>query len=244
MPEENKDAGSPSIRPADPQQADRLHRFAHDLRNRLSAIQQILQLLHGTPEGIEPSELLEFGEQQYFKAMREVEALQDDFSVDRTYRLSDPVPVDLVPTLAESIRSMAHRFERKAQTVQFDKDGSFIVNGDPRILADVVSALLSNASKFSPNGSVIRVTMDAQGGMLNLSISDNGVGLDEEDAGMIFQRYAWLKSRSTDGEAQGRSTLARSREQARAHGGDLNVHSNGPGEGCTFTLQLPLSSRS
>ncbi len=239
MPVGSKNDTSGAMRNADEQQAERLHRFAHDLRNRLAAIQQVLHLVQDPPEGMGPGELMEFGEQQYFKAMRDVEDLLDEFSVDRTYRLTEPGQVDLAGIVPGAIRTMDHRTKRKEQRVLFTGKGEFSVRGDPRILTELVSALLSNASKFSPKGGPITIHLTRSSGMIKLSVRDEGIGLDEADSSMVFHRYAWLKGKSTDGEAQGRSTLARAREWAKAHGGELSVHSSGIGKGTTFTLDLP-----
>ncbi|HRF81180.1 MAG TPA: hypothetical protein PL070_13970, partial [Flavobacteriales bacterium] len=69
---------------------------------------------------------------------------------------------------------------------------------------------------------------------------DHGVGLSQADLEQAFVRFAWLESRPTGNESQGRGTLARARDWATAHGGSLSVKSKGEGAGCTFTLQLPV----
>jgi signal transduction histidine kinase len=112
------------------------------------------------------------------------------------------------------------------------------VLGHEEQLVELISALLSNASKFSAAGSTIHVSLRQVDGGVILQIRDEGVGLTPGDLGMVFHRYAWLSSRSTAGEAQGRSTLARARQWARAMGGDLDATSEGPGRGCTFTVTL------
>ncbi|MBK9514013.1 MAG: sensor histidine kinase [Flavobacteriales bacterium] len=98
--------------------------------------------------------------------------------------------------------------------------------------------MISNASKFAAAGATIHVRAEQMGRSIRLSVTDPGVGLLPADLDMVFVRYAWLSSRSTAGEAQGRSTLARARQWAQAMKGDLSVHSDGPGTGSTFTLEL------
>ncbi len=224
---------------ADPSQADRLHHFAHDLRNRLAAIQQVLQQFKASGAD-DTDELATFGEQQYFKAMRSTEELLDDMGVERGIIISSRTPIDLGELVNKAIGGIAHRLERKQQTLETALPAGVVVNGDAHWLHELVNALLTNASKFSGPDSVIQVKLERTGNMAVLSIRDHGVGLSPGDLEQLFVRYAWLESRSTNGEAQGRSTLGRARQWTEAHGGQLTAASEGPGKGSTFSLSLPL----
>jgi len=225
---------------ASAEQAERLHRFAHDLRNRLAAMQQaIAQMADAKAE--ERAELIAFAEEQYFKAMRGSEQLLDDLAVDRAPVIRDPQPVMLNEVAQRAINALAHRFERKKQRVDADLSTSITVQGDARMLEDLICALLSNASKFSAEGKSIAISLAREEDNAVLSVVDHGIGLDADDLAQVFTRYAVLKGRSTNGEAQGRSTLARARQWAAAHGGTLEAHSGGAGTGAAFTLRVPLS---
>jgi signal transduction histidine kinase len=231
----------PSPAPLDPALADRLHRFAHDIRNRLAGMQQVMQHLSDEGAGMDRTELVTFGEQQFFKALRQVEDLLDDLGVDRTPLPGTVTDVHLAPVVRTAINGLQHRFGRKDQHVESDLDEGIHVPGNADHLDRMVSALLSNASKFSPAGSPIHVRLRRDGDHAVLTVQDEGVGLTAADLDQVFVRYAWLQSRPTDGEAQGRSTLARIRDMARAHGGELTAASAGPGHGSTFTLRLPTA---
>jgi signal transduction histidine kinase len=224
---------------ATPDQSDRLHRFAHDLRNRLAAIQQAIMQLHEAPEA-DRGELIHFAEQQYFKAMRSTEELLDDFSIDRGMGSLKLGPVDLSGLVSEAIGRQRHRIERKGQSIQLDMEPGVRALGDPHWLDQLVTALVSNASKFSAHGSRIRVSLRCEDGSAILNVEDEGIGMDAEDLEQVFTRYAVLKGRSTAGEAQGRSTLARARQWAEAHGGSLRAFSSGTGQGSRFALSIPL----
>lgn len=225
---------------ASPEQAERLHRFAHDLRNRLAAIQQVLEQLKDG--GTEPSnvELLSFAEQQYFKAMRTTEELLDDLAVERGIVISERGAVDLNALVMRCVASMQHRFDRKQQQVTADIAAQLEVQGDAHWMDQLVCALLSNASKFTRANGHISVALSKQDGRAVITVSDDGVGLSAEDLAHVFERFAWLSSRSTAGEAQGRSTLGRAHQWATAMGGDLTASSAGQGKGSSFVLRLPL----
>lgn len=222
------------------EQAERAHRFAHDLRNRLAAIQQVLQQLRSGPDPNSGTDLIEFAEQQYFKAMRLTEEFMDDLEVERgvgQLQLSD---VDLSELTRIAITRLQHRFDRKQQNVLASLEDNAVVRCDPHWIGELISALLGNASKFTPRGGKVSVTVGKQDGHAIVEVIDSGVGLSSADLNDIFTRYAWLESQSTDGEAQGRATLGRARQWADAHGGILSASSAGPGQGSAFVLRLPI----
>jgi signal transduction histidine kinase len=224
---------------ASTEQAERLHRFAHDLRNRLAAMQQALAQM-ADAQAEERGQLTSFAEQQYFKAMRSTEELLDDFAIDRMPIVGEQRLLRLDELVRKAVAALEHRFSRKQQHVDADKLQVIEVRGDERMLLDLVSALLSNASKFSESGTTISLSLFQEEDAANLVVSDQGIGLDAEDLAQVFTRYAMLKGRTTAGEAQGRSTLARARQWAEAHHGSLTAKSEGLGKGCAFLLRLPL----
>lgn len=223
---------------ASPAQAERLHCFAHDLRNRLAGMQQVLRMM-ATPEpGQEATELTEFAELQFFKAMRCVEELLDDMGVERGTPTLNTCGVDLTATVDQAVQQLEHRFNRKQQRVELNVPSRCPTLAEPVHLERIVSALLSNASKFSALGATIRVEVAHSDGDVLLHVQDQGVGLSAKDLEQVFVRYAMLSSRSTAGEEQGRSTLSRARQWAHAMGGHLSAESQGSGQGSTFTLRL------
>lgn len=225
---------------ASAEQADRLHTFSHDLRNRLIGLQQVLERLKDPDSAEEREELVEYGEQQYFKALREVERLMDDLQVQRGVAVPDLSTFDLGALVQERLDMLRFRFERKGQLLELDLQDPVPVQADPRMIGDVLDALLSNASKFAPASSTIALRLRSEGPQVEFTVADHGVGLSVQDLEQVFVRFAWLSSRPTGGESQGRGTLARARDQAIAHGGTLTAASAGEGHGCTFTLRLPV----
>ena len=224
---------------ASAEQAERLHGFSHDLRNRLIGLQQVLERFKEDTTAEERDELLLYGEQQYFKALREVESLMDDLQVARGGIRPEFQSVDLNALVMERAELLRFRYERKGQQLLLDLDASLTIDSDPRVLADLMDALLSNASKFSPTGSTIEVRLRSGDDGIILEVQDPGVGLSTEDLARVFERFAWLESRPTAGESQGRGTLARAKGWARVLNGELRASSPGAGRGCTFRLELP-----
>lgn len=225
---------------AAPEQAERLHRFAHDIRNRLTGLREVLRQLGQPAPDIDTAQLTTFGEQQFFKALREVESLLDDLRVERGVGPLNNATLDPAQLVERALADMRHRFAKKDQSVTTALASGLSINGDERCLTELIAALLSNASKFSPRGSEVQLTLESADGNAILRVQDHGVGLRAGDLEQLFVRYAWLHSLSTEGEAQGRSTLARAAQWAEAHGGTICAESAGVGQGCTFILTVPL----
>jgi signal transduction histidine kinase len=230
----------PAFRPDDKAGRDeRLHQFAHALKNRMGALWQAAVMLHDLPEGPERRQLLELAERNYFGGAGELEHLLDDFGVARGVAQLSPEPVDLAGLVEECIRNNAFRTVKKEQQAIFRPEGRPMVQADRNVMRQLLEALLSNASKFTPAGGCIEATLAEGPDSIEVTVKDNGVGLSAEDLAQVFRRYALLGSRSTAGESQARSTLARAKQWAEAHGGTLQAESAGTGKGCTFTLRLP-----
>lgn len=220
---------------------ERLHRFAHALKNRLGSIWQAAAMLHDMPPGPEHGQLLAMAEKNYFQGARELEELLDDLAVPRGITRLNLQPVELGDLVRRCIAHIGFRTAKKQQEVRFQPDETHTVQGDPQVLEQLFEALLSNASKFSHKGGLIEVSLKADGPAAVVEVRDRGMGLSGADLQDVFTRYAMLGSRSTDGESQARSTLARARQWAVLHGGSLLAFSKGPGQGAVFTVELPLA---
>jgi signal transduction histidine kinase len=113
------------------------------------------------------------------------------------------------------------------------------VFGDPDRLQTIVTNLLENAIKYSPDGGRIDLRIWQDDGTARVSVADSGVGISSDDLSRLFNRFERLqnpKTRTVGGTGLG---LYLSRELARQHGGDIEVRSE-PERGSTFTLSLPL----
>lgn len=230
----------PNCTSADKGQSDRLHHFAHDLKNRLSALWEVVRMLdHASTSAEERREFIAHAERAFLQAQRDVESMLDDFSVDRGIIVENPQPFDLRAAVEQAVAIEGHRYGKKQQELMVVLPEKLLAHGDRMWTIRILQALLSNASKFSPIGSVVRIEHRTMMGKAQLSVADEGVGLDERDLSQVFTRYALLTSRSTAGEPQARGTLARARQWAEAQGGFLTVSSRGAGHGSVFTLALP-----
>lgn len=114
------------------------------------------------------------------------------------------------------------------------------VNGDPRRLQQMVTNLLQNAIKFTPRGGHIEVAALTFDGVIELSVSDDGIGMSAPQLAAAFDRFAQkdlAKTREYGGLGLGLSIV---KHLVTAHGGSVTAHSAGEGRGARFVLRLPL----
>ncbi|MDQ7782338.1 MAG: PAS domain S-box protein [Desulfomonilaceae bacterium] len=118
------------------------------------------------------------------------------------------------------------------------------VRADKLKLRQVLFNLLSNATKFTPKGGVIRVEAQRVDDDLIVSVCDNGIGIDPSDTSLIFRAFEQVDSglsRLQKGTGLG---LSLARKFVELHGGRIWVESDGLGRGSAFRFTLPLNDRS
>jgi signal transduction histidine kinase len=147
-------------------------------------------------------------------------------------------PADVTELTDRAIESM--RTVLASHELKVDRP-SRAVNAevDPDRFQIVIRNLISNAAKYSPPGSTIKVLVSRNGGA-SVSVTDQGMGIAPEDQARLFTRFVRIEKQSTQHISGTGLGLWLSREIARMHDGDLTVEST-PGSGSTFTLQLPLT---
>ncbi len=151
----------------------------------------------------------------------------------------DPLDLKaLVVAMAEKIEVVA---QKKAITVTVDAAMVPVVWGDGDRLAQVVNNLLSNAVKYTHQGGAVRVAVRPAHGGVRIAVQDTGIGIPPEDLSRVFERFYQVdKAR---GPARGHGLgLAITAEIVAAHDGTVNVHSDGPNTGATFTVWLPAAT--
>ncbi len=116
-------------------------------------------------------------------------------------------------------------------------------NVDPDRYQMVVRNLVSNAIKYSPVGSGVKVRLIPNDHVAHLEVIDRGVGISKEDQARLFTRFGRIENRATMHTTGTGLGLWLSREIARMHDGDLKVDSE-VGKGSAFTLEIPIDSKS
>ncbi|MGZ5198916.1 MAG: hybrid sensor histidine kinase/response regulator [Telluria sp.] len=110
---------------------------------------------------------------------------------------------------------------------------------DPTRITQVISNLLNNAARYTPRGGRIVLTAARTDGAVRISVADNGVGIARAALPEVFKMFTQVGS---GGHAHGGLGIGLSlvRTFVELHGGNVTVHSDGPGTGAVFTVRLPL----
>jgi CheY-like chemotaxis protein len=118
---------------------------------------------------------------------------------------------------------------------------SCIVNADPARLKQVVWNLLTNAIKFTPRSGKVEVLLRDRDGRVVMSVTDTGQGINPEFLPFVFDRFRQADASTTRRHGGLGLGLSIVRSLVEMHGGSVEVHSPGEGQGATFIVDLPRS---
>jgi two-component system sensor histidine kinase SenX3 len=153
-------------------------------------------------------------------------------------RLPDPVPVSVDWVISDALdRARTAASAKNIELVVVGTHGLKIYGSDKQ-LSTAVGNLVENAVAYSPEGSAVIVSALAESDRIDISVSDQGIGIAPKDLDRVFERFYradQARSRSTGGTGLG---LAIVKHIATNHGGRVDVRSQ-LGKGSTFTLRLP-----
>jgi len=220
--------------------------LAHELRNPLAPI----RLAAGIFGSAAASDAQKLRSQQIIeRQVRHMALLLDDlFDISRI-TLGKLVlrkeQVDLRTIIEAAIETAREKIEAKQHELVVALPASPIVlDADPLRLEQILTNLLNNAAKFTPNGGCIRITATRDGDAAKVSVIDNGLGIAREHLRLIFERFAQVPVAGTHINSGLGIGLALAKGLAKLHGADLRVRSEGLGHGAEFSLTLPVLSAS
>jgi CheY-like chemotaxis protein len=214
--------------------------LGHELRNPLAPIATALRVM----------ELRDIAGAEHERAVigRQVERLTrlvDDL-LDVSRIASGKVelstsPMEIADIVAEAIEVTSPLLEQRGQRlrVSVGRPG-LVVRIDPQRMTQVLSNLLTNASKYSDTGGEIRIGARAEGTQLVLRVEDAGIGIEPEMLPRVFDLFT-QEHQSLDRSRGGLGLgLAIVRNLVTMHGGSVTAESEGRGRGSAFTVILPL----
>jgi signal transduction histidine kinase len=109
-------------------------------------------------------------------------------------------------------------------------------------LVQILGNLLANATRYTPDGGVIRLAGFADSGRAVVEVSDNGVGIPLDQQAIIFEKFTQLEHPMSDRSRSGLGIgLSLVKELVTLHHGTVTVSSQGPGQGSTFRIEMPLA---
>lgn len=219
---------------------------SHELRTPISAVLGWARLLRtGKLDEAAAARAVEVIERSAAAQAQLVDDLLDVSRVERGELRLYVRPVDLLAVVEAAVEAVrpAAAARGTAIAVELDATAGPVV-GDPARLQQVTWNLLSNAIKFTPHGGKVEVRLRRAGDHAALSVKDDGVGIEPSFLPHVFERFRQADSsrtRAFGGLGLGLNIV---RHLVEAHGGTVDAASEGTGKGATFTVHLPIGTRS
>lgn len=212
--------------------------LGHELRNPLAPIVTALELMRIRDRSSDREQVII--RRQVSHLTRLVDDLLDVSRITRGKVELRKETLDVQEVLYRAIEMVAPVIEQKRQTLKVQVE-SLEWYGDPARLAQIVSNLLTNASRYSQQGARIEVAAGTVDGQFRIDVADNGNGIPDELLGRIFEPFV-QGERKLHGAVGGLGIgLALVRNLAEMHGGSAAASSPGAGLGSVFTVTLPLA---
>lgn len=154
-----------------------------------------------------------------------------------------PLPTDFRQVLTQAVEALWPAMNARSLEIELKlPEGEIQVNADEVRLIQVLQNLLSNATKFTPEGGRIEVRVVVVQERLLVDVADNGMGMSEQTLDNVFQLFSQGEGvRETHQPGLGIG-LALARSIVEMHGGTISVVSAGPGKGSVFSFELPGAS--
>jgi signal transduction histidine kinase len=213
---------------------------AHELRQPIHAAVGALGVLKaGAPDtrAVRAREVLQ---RQLAHMARMIDDLLDASRIVRGSVSLQQERSDLRRVISLAVETAAplveHRGHRLVTTLPNDP---VRLDVDSTRIQQVVTNLLSNAAKYTPEGGSIRVGLEVDGPHAVIRVQDNGYGIPGDAKDRIFEVFTRVGGERVRGFGIG---LAVARKLVEQHRGTIAVHSDGPGQGSEFTVRLPLPS--
>jgi PAS domain S-box-containing protein len=149
-------------------------------------------------------------------------------------------PIDLAPVLDAAIETLQPSAAAKGVELSCAWGPAGRILGDPDRLQQVIWNLLSNAIKFTPAGGRVSVTVERIGTSVLISVKDTGEGINPALLPFVFDRFTQGDSSVTRAHGGLGLGLSIVRHLVELHGGKVSATSDGPGQGSTFLVTLPL----
>lgn len=214
--------------------------ISHELKTPIGALSILSEAVLGAKN--DPDAVEKFATRMQSESKRLTDLVQEIINLSRLQD-SDPLSVPSVLNVQELINEAIDQSQVTADgrhiavTHNDIKDG-FIL-GDREQLLMAIQNLIENAINYSPEGTKVTVTSKVENGIIDISITDQGIGIPESDLDRIFERFYRVdpaRSRLTGGTGLGLSIV---KHVALKHGGEVKVWSV-ENVGSTFSLRLPL----
>ncbi|MCM2427026.1 sensor histidine kinase [Streptomyces sp. RKAG337] len=216
---------------------------SHELKTPVGALSLLSEAVMDASD--DPEAVIRFAGRMQIEATRLTSLVQEIIDLSRVQNddpLDDAEPVDVDDLVAEAIDRCRHQANAKQITMATGSAPDLHIWGNRGQLAAALGNLVENAVNYSPARTRVGIAgrrIPSPGGdLIEISVTDAGIGISEKDRDRIFERFYRVdpaRSRATGGTGLGLSIV---KHVAASHGGEVTVWS-AEGQGSTFTLRLP-----
>jgi two-component system sensor histidine kinase SenX3 len=212
---------------------------SHELKTPIGALSLLAEAV--TDAADDPDAVRHFANRMQRESMRLSKLVQEIIDLSRLQvadALHPPEPVGIDDVVSDAVDRCRLAAGAKAIDVVIGGDSGAVVYGDHALLVTAVRNLVDNAISYSAENTKVGVGLRRAEGIIEIVISDQGLGIAPADQERIFERFYRVdpaRSRATGGTGLGLSIV---KHVAANHGGEVTLWSL-PGQGSTFTLRLP-----
>ncbi|WP_242343364.1 PocR ligand-binding domain-containing protein [Anaeromyxobacter terrae] len=233
-----------ALRDADRRKDEFLSVLSHELRNPLAPIRNSIYILeHAEPAGEQARRARAVIERQTEHLTKLVDDLLDVTRIAKGKIELRRERVDVAAVARRASEDLRSVIAGRGLALALDLPSDPVpVDGDPTRLAQVLGNLLQNATKFTPRGGTITVSVRAGAEATELTVRDTGVGIARNMLGRIFEPFVQAErslARTDGGLGLG---LALVKGVTELHGGTVRAESAGPGQGTEIIVRLPLAA--
>ncbi len=221
-----------------------MRKVAHELRSPLAGIESLLRVVSDGLAGDVPEDVRTTIDRARYRPHGLVALVGDLLALAAardTRRSYEPVDIDLRSALDGVVLLLAPQAESRKINIETEVCPVMpCMRGDPEGIEQVLTNLVSNAIKYSPDGATVQVCVSHDSGQVAIEVSDAGIGIDEKDTEKVFEEfYRTSTARNVRPEGTGLG-LSIVRSIVDAHGGTIEIESQ-LGVGTKFTVRLPAS---
>lgn len=218
---------------------------AHDLKNPISGIRSLAELLLEGDSGLDKDTEHNVLTTIVSSAERMLKLVSNLLNVNQIERgANNPVLIelDIAPTLAFVLESYNERATAKDIRLHLEIVGSTMVYADEQATEQILDNLISNAVKYSPFGKQVFITVLGNVDSIRIEVRDEGPGISEADISKLFGKFVRLSAKPTGGENSTGLGLSIVKKLVDAMHGRVWCESE-LGEGTTFIVELPTKKQ-
>ncbi len=215
--------------------------LAHELRNPLAPIANAASLLRGRGLAQDRIEwIAAMVGRQTAQMARLLDDLLDVTRISRGKIELHRAPVELGRLLRDTLQTSMPLIEAGRHQVALDLcDEPVWVDADALRLTQVLANLINNAAKYTPPGGRLAILLKEEEGEARVEVRDNGIGIEPDMLARVFDAFVQVSSASHLAQGGLGIGLSLAKGLVELHGGRLEAHSEGPGQGSAFTVRLP-----